>query len=142
LVESWAAIRAQLLAGTSQPTPVRAAEVPKSGGGVRTLGIPPVLDRVIQQSLLQVLPPIFDPGFSQHSHGFRPGRNAHPSVCEAQRYIQEGKRVVGDVDLEKFFDRVNHDGLMGRLGKRIADTRVLGAHSVATWRPASWPTGW
>jgi len=120
------AIRAQLLDGTYQPKPVRAAEIPKRGGGVRTLGIPSVLDRVIQQSLLQVLQPMIDPTFSAHSHGFRPGRNAHHAVGEAQRYIQEGKRVVVDVDLEKFFDRVNHDVLMGRLAQRIADTRVLG----------------
>jgi group II intron reverse transcriptase/maturase len=120
------AIRVQLLDGTYQPKPVREAAIPKRGGGVRMLGIPSVLDRVIQQSLLQVLQPMFDPGFSQHSHGFRPGRNAHHAVCEAQRYIQEGKRVVVDVDLEKFFDRVNHDVLMGRLEKRIGDKRMLG----------------
>jgi RNA-directed DNA polymerase len=115
-VEHGEAIRAQLLADIYQPKPVRAAEIPKSGGGVRTLGIPSVLDRVIQQSILQVLQPMIGPTFSAHSHGFRPGRNAHAAVCEAQRYIQEGKRVVVDVDLEKFFDRVNHDVLMGRLG--------------------------
>jgi len=93
---------------------------------MRTLGIPSVLDRGIQQSLLQVLQPMIDPTFSAHSHGFRTGRNAHPTVGEAQRYIQEGKRVVVDVDLEKFFDRVNHDVLMGRLVQRSADTRGLG----------------
>jgi group II intron reverse transcriptase/maturase len=120
------AIRAQLLDGTYQPKPVRAAEIPKRGGGVRTLGIPSVLDRVIQQSLLQVLQPMIDPTFSAHSYGFRPGRNAQHAVGEAQRHIQEGKRVVVDVDLEKCFDRVNHDVLMGRLEQRIADTRVLG----------------
>ncbi len=125
-VEHGEAIRAQLRAGIYQPKPVRAAEIPKSGGGVRTLGIPSVLDRVIQQSILQVLQPMIDPTFSEHSHGFRPGRNAHDTVCEAQRYIQDGKRVVVDVDLEKFFDRVNHDVLMGRLGTRIADKRVRG----------------
>ena len=125
LVENWEAIRAQLLDGTYQPKPVREVEIPKSGGGVRKLGIPSVLDRFLQQSILQVLQPMFDPTFSQHSHGFRPGRNAHDAVCEAQRYIQEGKRVVVDVDLEKFFDRVNHDVLMGRLAKRIGDKRML-----------------
>jgi group II intron reverse transcriptase/maturase len=125
-VEHGEAIRAQLRAGIYQPKPVRAAEIPKSGGGVRTLGIPSVLDRVIQQSILQVLQPMIDPTFSEHSHGFRPGRNAHDAVCKAQRYIQDGKRVVVDVDLEKFFDRVNHDVLMGKLGTRIADKRVLG----------------
>lgn len=126
LAEHWHEIRAQLLGGTYQPKPVRQVEIPKSGGGVRKLGIPSVLDRFLQQSILQVLQPMWDPTFSQHSHGFRPGRNAHDAVCEAQRYIQEGKRVVVDVDLEQFFDRVNHDVLMGRLEKRIGDKRVLG----------------
>ena len=126
LVDNWETIRAQLLAGTYQPKPVREVEIPKGGGGVRKLGIPSVLDRFLQQSILQVLQPMFDPTFSEHSHGFRPGRSAHDAVCEAQRYIQEGKRVVVDVDLEKFFDRVNHDVLMGRLEKRIGDKRMLG----------------
>lgn len=125
LVERWEGIRAQMLGGTYQPKPVREAEIPKSDGGVRKLGIPTVLDRFIQQSILQVLQPMFDPTFSEHSHGFRPGRNAHDAVCEAQQYVQGGKRVVVDVDLEKFFDRVNHDVLMGRLAKRIGDRRVL-----------------
>lgn len=126
LAENWETIRAQLLAGTYQPLPVREVEIPKSGGGMRKLGIPSVLDRLIQQSILQVLQPMFDPTFSEHSYGFRPGRNAHQAVCEAQRYIQGGKRIVVDVDLEKFFDRVNHDVLMGKLGKRITDKRMLG----------------
>lgn len=126
LAENWEQIRAQLLEGTYQPKPVRKVEIPKSGGGVRQLGIPTALDRFLQQSILQVLQPMFDPTFSQHSHGFRPGRRAHDAVREAQRYIQEGKRVVVDVDLEKFFDRVNHDVLMGRLAKRISDKRMLG----------------
>jgi RNA-directed DNA polymerase len=126
LVENWETIRAQLLEGTYQPKPVREVEIPKSGGGVRKLGIPSVLDRFIQQSILQVLQPMFDPTFSEHSHGFRPGRRAHDAVCEAQRYIQEGRRVVVDVDLEKFFDHVNHDVLMGRLEQRIGDKRMLG----------------
>ena len=126
LVASWEAIRAQLLAGTYQPKPVREVEIPKDGGGVRKLGIPSVLDRFLQQGILQVLQPMFDPTFSEHSHGFRPGRSAHDAVCEAQRYIRDGKRVVVDVDLEKFFDRVNHDVLMGRLAKRIGDKRMLG----------------
>jgi group II intron reverse transcriptase/maturase len=126
LVNHWEAIRAQLLDGTYQPKPVRRQEIPKSGGGIRELGIPCVLDRFIQQTILQVLQPMFDPTFSKHSFGFRPGRSAHQAVCEAQRYIQEGKRVVVDVDLEKFFDRVNHDVLMGRLAKRIGDKRILG----------------
>ena len=126
LATAWEAIRAQLLAGTYQPQPVRRHEIPKPGGGMRQLGIPTVLDRFIQQCLLQVLQPRFDPTFSRHSYGFRPGRRAHEAVCAAQRYIQEGRRWVADVDLEKFFDRVNHDVLMGRLAKRIADKRVLG----------------
>ena len=126
LAENWEGIRAQLLEGSYPPKPVREVEIPKSGGGVRKLGIPTALDRFIQQSILQVLQPRFDPTFSQHSYGFRPGRSAHQAVCEAQRYIQEGKRVVVDVDLEKFFDRVNHDVLMGRLEKRIEDKRMLG----------------
>lgn len=126
LTENWKAIRAQLLDGTYRPKVVREVEIPKSGGGVRKLGIPSALDRCIQQSILQVLQPMVDPTFSEHSHGFRPGRRAHDAVCEAQRYIQSGKRVVVDVDLERFFDRVNHDVLMGRLEKRISDKRMLG----------------
>ena len=126
LVENWEAVRAKLLDGNFQPTLVREQEIPKSDGGVRKLGIPTVLDRLIQQAILQVLQPMFDPTFSKHSHGFRPGRSAHDAVCEAQRYIQEGRRVVVDVDLEKFFDRVNHDVLMGKLEKRIGDKRMLG----------------
>jgi hypothetical protein len=94
LVENWPTLREQLLAGTYQPKPVREVEIPKSGGGVRKLGIPTALDRFIQQSILQVLQPMLDPTFSEHSHGFRPGRNAHDAVCEAQRYIQDEKRVV------------------------------------------------
>jgi group II intron reverse transcriptase/maturase len=122
----WPALREQLLAGTYQPQPVKRQTIPKSGGGERELGIPTVLDRFIQQALLQVLQPRFDPTFSQHSHGFRPGRRAHDAVREAQRYVQQGRSWVVDVDLEKFFDRVNHDVLMGRLAKRIDDRRVLG----------------
>lgn len=125
LRETWRELREQLLAGTYKPQPVKRQLIPKSDGGMRELGIPTVLDRFIQQALLQVLQPKFDPTFSQHSHGFRPGRRAHDAVCEAQQYIQEGRHWVVDVDLEKFFDRVNHDVLMGRLAKRIADKRVL-----------------
>ena len=126
LTSNWETIRAQLLDGTYRPKAVREVEIPKSGGGVRKLGIPSALDRCFQQSILQVLQPMFDPTFSQHSHGFRPGRSAHDAVCEAQKYIQSGKRVVVDVDLEQFFDRVNHDVLMGKLERRISDKRMLG----------------
>lgn len=125
LVENWETHRAELLAGTYQPKPVLQKEIPKSGGGMRKLGIPTALDRLIQQCILQVLQPMFDPTFSEHSYGFRPGRSAHQAVREAQHYIQAGKRVVVDVDLEKFFDRVNHDVLMGKLAKRITDKRML-----------------
>jgi group II intron reverse transcriptase/maturase len=122
----WPEVREQLRTGRYQPQPVKRRRIPKRGGGERELGIPTVLDRFIQQAVLQVLQPRFDPTFSSHSHGFRPGRRAHDAVREAQRYIQAGRRWVVDVDLEKFFDRVNHDVLMGRLARRIGDTRVLG----------------
>jgi RNA-directed DNA polymerase len=121
----WTGLREQMLAGTYQPAMVKEQLIPKGGGEMRKLGIPTVLDRFIQQALLQVLQPMWDPGFSKHSHGFRPGRRAHDAIVEAQRYIQEGRRWVVDVDLEKFFDRVNHDVLMGRLANRIEDARCL-----------------
>ena len=126
LAEHWGVLRAQLLAGTYQPKPVRRHEIEKAGGGVRTLGIPVVLDRFIQQAILQVLQPRFDPTFSKHSYGFRPGKSAHEAVIAARNFIQEGRRWVVDIDLEKFFDRVNHDVLMGRLAKRVTDKRLLG----------------
>jgi group II intron reverse transcriptase/maturase len=126
LREHWPRLREELHAGTYRPAPVKRQTIPKSGGGERELGIPTVLDRFIQQALLQVLQPLFDPTFSPHSYGFRPGRSAHQAVKAAQRYVQEGRRVVVDVDLSKFFDRVNHDLLMGRLARRIADKTVLG----------------
>ena len=126
LWEHWEGIKSSLLDGTYQPSPVKRQEIPKSSGGTRELGIPTVLDRLIQQALLQVLQPQFDPTFSEHSYGFRPGRSAHGAIREAQRYVQAGRRIVVDVDLERFFDRVNHDVLMGKLAQRIADKRVLG----------------
>lgn len=125
LREHWPTIREQLLAVKYQPSPVKRQTIPKGNGGVRELGIPTVLDRFIQQALLQVLQPLFDPSFSPHSYGFRPKRSAHQAVKAAREYVQQGRRIVVDVDLAKFFDRVNHDILMGRLAKRIADKKVL-----------------
>ncbi len=125
LREHWPDIRSQLLAGTYRPRPVKRVEIPKPDGGVRKLGVPCVVDRLIQQALLQVLQKRWDPTFSEHSYGFRPGRSAHQAVAQAQRYVAEGYSVVVDLDLEKFFDRVNHDGLMARVAARIADKRVL-----------------
>ncbi len=122
----WESIRSKLLAGTYVPSPVRRVEIPKpNGGGVRLLGIPTVLDRWIQQMLLQVLQAIFDPLFHAHSYGFRPGRSAHDAVRAAQTYVQEGKDWVIDMDVTKFFDRVNHDILMASIAKTIRDKRVL-----------------
>ena len=121
----WEAVKAALLAGTYRPSPVRRVEIPKPGGGVRLLGIPTVMDRLLQQALLQVMEPIFDPHFSWHSYGFRSGKRAHDAVRQAQQYIQSGLRWVVDMDLEKFFDRVNHDILMARVARRIEDKRVL-----------------
>jgi len=123
--QHWETIRAKLLAGTYVPSPVRRVEIPKPGGGMRLLGIPTVLDRWIQQMLLQVLQPIFDPAFSAHSFGFRPGKSAHDAVRAAQNHVQEGKEWVVDMDITKFFDRVNHDLLMNRIGQTIRDKRGL-----------------
>lgn len=126
LQEHWAQIRESLLNGTYQPQAVRCVEIPKPNGGVRQLGIPTVVDRLIQQALHQILSPIFEPGFSESSYGFRPGRSAQQAVAQAKVYVNEGRRWVVDLDLEKFFDRVNHDVLMSRLARRISDKRVLG----------------
>jgi group II intron reverse transcriptase/maturase len=125
LKSHWATIKSSLLNGTYRPQPVRRVLIPKPDGSQRELGVPTVTDRLIQQSLLQVLQPLIDPDFSDHSYGFRPGRSAHQAVLKAQSYVQSGRIFVVDVDLEKFFDRVNHDVLMSRLERRIADRRVL-----------------
>jgi len=126
LREHWLRIKAELLAGDYQPQLVLKVEIPKPGGkGMRMLGIPTVVDRLIQQALHQVLSPLFEPGFSESSYGFRPQRSAHQAVLKARQYAREGRRWVVDIDLEKFFDRVNHDLLMSRLARRIKDKRVL-----------------
>ena len=122
----WPDIRQQLLQGRYRPSPVRRVAIPKPDGGQRELGIPTVLDRLIQQALLQVLQPMVDPSFSEHSYGFRPGRRAQDAVLKARSFVQSGKRIVVDVDLEKFFDRVNHDILIDRLSKRIPDRAIIG----------------
>jgi group II intron reverse transcriptase/maturase len=121
----WSGIREELLQGQYKPQPVKQVMIPKPGGGTRMLGIPTVLDRFIQQALLQVLNPIYDPAFSAHSYGFRPGRSAHQALRQAKKYMEEGYEWVVDIDLEKCFDRINHDILMGRIARRISDKRIL-----------------
>src|ERR1700674_2867048 len=125
LKQHWPAIREQLLNGTYEPRPVRRVEIPKPDGGVRKLGIPTVLDRLIQQAVMQVLQRQWDPTFSASSYGFRPGRSAQQAVAQAQKHIAEGHGWCVDFDLEKFFDRVNHDKLMGQIAKRVEDKRLL-----------------
>ena len=125
LKQHWPKVKEQLLSGTYKPQPVKRVEIPKPDGGMRQLGIPTALDRLVQQMVLQVLQRSWDPTFSDHSYGFRPGRSAHQAVAQAQQYISEGYGWVVDLDLEKFFDRVNHDRLMARMAQRIRDKRVL-----------------
>lgn len=122
---NWPEIKEHLLSGSYHPKPVRKVEIPKPSGGVRQLGIPCVVDRLIQQCVLQILQPLWDPTFHPMSFGFRPKRSAHQAICQAQKYVEEGRKFVVDVDIEKFFDRVNHDILMDRVAKRIKDKRVI-----------------
>jgi RNA-directed DNA polymerase len=121
----WEEIKAKLLAGTYVPAAVKAVDIPKANGGVRTLGVPTALDRLLQQAIHQVLSPMWEPEFSDHSHGFRPNRSAHDAVREAQGYVQGGKTVVVDIDLKSYFDEVNHDRLMHQLARKVRDKRLL-----------------
>src|SRR6202034_1749582 len=125
LKQHWLVIREQLLSGNYKPQPVKRVEIPKPDGGVRKLGIPTVLDRFIQQAVMQVLQQRWDPEFSDHSYGFRPRKSAHQAIAKAQQYIAAGCSWVVDLDLDKFFDRVNHDRLMAKIAKRVDDKRLL-----------------
>jgi len=125
LKQHWLKLREQLLSGNYEPKPVRRVEIPKAGGGQRKLGIPTAVDRFIQQAVLQVLQPEWDQSFSEYSYGFRPKRTAHEAIAQAQEYINSGYKVVVDIDLEKFFDRVNHDVLMSKVARRVTDKRIL-----------------
>jgi RNA-directed DNA polymerase len=138
----WPSVKRALLEGRYLPRPVRRVDIPKPSGGIRTLGVPTVVDRLIQQALHQVLQPLFEPTFSDSSFGFRPGRGAHQAVRQAQSHIREGKRWVVEIDLERFFDRVNHDVLMARVARQISDARsaasswsalTTSSDTVSTW---------
>jgi group II intron reverse transcriptase/maturase len=125
LKENWMIIKDQLLSGRYSPKPVKVVEIPKASGGTRKLGIPSVLDRLIQQAILQVISPIFDPGFSRFSFGFRPRRSAHQAIKQAHAYLKAGYSIVVDIDLENFFNEVNHDLLMSRVARKLKDKRIL-----------------
>ena len=125
LESNWQELREELLKGHYEPMPVRGVEIPKSGGGLRELGIPTLKDRLVQQAILQILEPLLDPTFSESSYGFRPGRSAHDPLKAGSAFVEDGRLIVVDLDLEKFFDRVNHDLLMSRLSRHVVDKRLL-----------------